>query len=295
MFDIVVPTYKIRPELIERCLDSIVAQDYDAYRVILVDGTPDDWDDYDEFRSVIDDHQLDLTYLRQTGKGVSQARNQAVSHGSNPFVAFLDGDDYWYPEHLGELAKSIKSTTDDHVIWWNPMDTQVVVVTPKNRFVSNRLCNYFANHGEWHNRYHGLWIATHAVFPSSVAVRKERFLQIGGFPEDLYAGEDTTCWILMLGDARYQNDIYLSYQNDYVGGFHDLQNEFGGDKGFFAKGQNPLTDLYGDDAANVFQTNLESRSKYWQMNRDDKPDDIDQETWDVMCSHKVYEGWNALL
>jgi len=255
MFDIVVPTYKIRPELIERCLDSIVAQDYDAYRVILVDGTPDDWEHYQQFRSVVDDHELDLTYLRQTGKGVSQARNQAVSSGSNPFVAFLDGDE----------------------------------------FVSNRLCNYFANHGEWHDRYHGLWIATHAVFPSSVAVRKQRFLEVGGFPEDLYAGEDTTCWILMLGDARYQDDIHLSYQNDYVGGFHDLQNEFGGDTGFFAKGQNPLTDLYGDDAANVFETNLESRSKYWKMNRDDKPDDIDQETWDVMCSHKVYEGWNPLL
>ena len=92
MFDIIIPTYKIRPDLIKRCLDSIDDQVFKKHKVYLVDGTPSDWEHFKEFRSVVDSHAV--VYLRQTGKGVSQARNQAVSQGSNPYLAFLDGDDF---------------------------------------------------------------------------------------------------------------------------------------------------------------------------------------------------------
>ncbi len=292
MFDIIIPTYKIHPDLISRCLQSINNQDFIDYKVYLVDGTPSDWEHFKAFRSIVDSH--DLVYLRQTGNGVSQARNQAVSEGLNPYVAFLDGDDYWYPEHLTELSQSIDNTDDQYVIWWNPMDTKVVVKTPKNTFQSDKLCNYFSNHQDWDSRYHGLFIVTHAVFPSSVAVSRTRFDAVGGFPEDLFAGEDVILWHKMLGDSRKNNNIFLSYQNDFVGAFHDLQDEtMGGDTGFFAKGQHPLKDLYGKDAEKVFQENLASRSKYFTFG--DKPDDIDQDTWDLIKSAKVYEGWEPVV
>jgi glycosyltransferase involved in cell wall biosynthesis len=288
MFDIIIPTYKIRPDLIKRCLDSIDDQVFKKHKVYLVDGTPSDWEHFKEFRSVVDSHAV--VYLRQTGKGVSQARNQAVSQGSNPYVAFLDGDDYWYPEHLDELAKAIDNTDDQYVIWWNPMDTTVVLTTPKNTFTSNKLCNYFANHQDWHPRYHGLFITTHPVFPSSVAVSRTRFNDVNGFPEDLFAGEDVILWHKMLGDSRKNNNIFLSYQTDFVGAYHDLQDDtYGGDTGFFNKGQHPLKDIYGDDAEKVFQENLASRSKYFTLG--DKPEDIDQQLWDQIKSAKLYEGW----
>ena len=288
MFDIVIPTYKIRPDLISRCLESINDQVFKKHKVYLVDGTPSDWEHFKEFRSVVDSHAV--VYLRQTGKGVSQARNQAVSQGTNPYVAFLDGDDYWYPEHLDELAKAIDTTDDQYVIWWNPMDTKVVISTPKNTFQSNKLCNYFANHQDWHPRYHGLFITTHPVFPSSVAVSRNRFDAVGGFPEDLFAGEDVILWYKMLGDGRQTDNLFLCYQTDFVGAYHDLQDEvMGGDTGFFAKGQHPLNDLYGEDAEKIFQENLASRSKYFTFN--EKPDDIDQHLWDEIKSAKMYEGW----
>jgi glycosyltransferase involved in cell wall biosynthesis len=285
MFDIIIPTYKIKPHLIRRCLDSITKQDFTDYKVYLVDGTPPDWEHFEDFRSIVDSH--DLVYLRQTGTGVSQARNQAVSEGLNNYLAFLDGDDYWYPEHLSELASAIDKTDESFVIWWNPMDTTIQVNTPKNTFESHKLCNYFADHNDWHPKYHNLYIATYCVFPSSVAVNKKRFQAIGGFPEDLFAGEDVICWTLMLGDSRTSEEFYLTYQNDFVGGFHDLQNEFGGDNGFFAKGQHPLHDLYGSDAAKIFDANLATRSKYFIFG--DKPEDIDEETWKSIKSAKYEE------
>ena len=53
-----------------------------------------------------------FTYLRQdpARKLVGGARNQAVSMGSNPYLAFLDGDDYWYDGYLSEVKTSIEKS-----------------------------------------------------------------------------------------------------------------------------------------------------------------------------------------
>ena len=61
---------------------------------------------HDELMSVVDSFVSDtrITYVRQTGRGVSQARNQGIALGSYPYIAFLDGDDYWYDEHLIEFV-----------------------------------------------------------------------------------------------------------------------------------------------------------------------------------------------
>lgn len=288
MFDVVIPTYQIRPELIERCLASIQTQQL-VNSVVIVDGTPSTWDQYEEFYEVIAGYysKLPLTYLRQTGIGVSQARNQGVKASTSDYIAFLDGDDWWYPEHLSELALAIQHAPAKSVLFWNPMDTEVVMKTAKNEFRSKKLCNYFQNWNQWNPQAHWLYIWSHPVFPSSVAVLKSRFLEVGGFPEDLFSGEDVVCWVLMLQTG------YLAYQNDFVGGYHDLQHEFGGDGGFFAKNQHPLNNLYGDLAETKFQENLDSRSKYFVFPTQ-KPTYLTDEEWEYLQNHNRMYVYHSL-
>ena len=45
--------------------------------------------------------------MRQSGTGVSQARNEAISLGDATYIATLDGDDFWYPEHLEWMTEAI--------------------------------------------------------------------------------------------------------------------------------------------------------------------------------------------
>jgi glycosyltransferase involved in cell wall biosynthesis len=289
MFDIIIPTYKIRPDLIKRCLDSIDDQVFKKHKVYLVDGTPSDWEHFKEFRSVVDSHAV--VYLRQTGKGVSQARNQAVALGTQPWVAFLDGDDWWYPEHLEELATSIATLDSDHVMVWNAGDVDVSMTSSKgNVYQSRRAFNWFPNLSDWHPRYHGLYFKYHAmVFPSSVAVKRQRFEQTQGFPEQLFAGEDQILWYRLCGDPRSDDKVYRVWGNDYVGAYRLQEDDY------FNKGQNPLQDMWGSEAQQRFADNLTQMETIFPgFNTDPCPADITPQEWDTLTNNSlIVDHWDA--
>lgn len=53
--------------------------------------------------------QTGIRVLEQTGLGLAQARNEALSHASHPWITFLDHDDIWHPE---KLAKQLDAVLD---------------------------------------------------------------------------------------------------------------------------------------------------------------------------------------
>lgn len=281
MFDIIIPIYRIDPALLKRCLKSVYAQSLSDtnYTVWVVDGTPTDADTYAGCMQVIEEYtnQPRFNYFRQSGSGVSQARNEAVTLGSSPFIAWLDGDDYWYPYHLEELQKCINQTTDDYVIWWNAGDVSVTTYGLNGyAHQTHHNFNYFPNHATWHDRYHGLHFRLDAtVFPSSVVVRRSRFEEVGGFLEEVWLGEDQLLWYQMCGDGRYDDKVYLTYQNDFVGIYRQH------DEDYFDKGQNPWQDLYGDEAREKCAESLKSNYlKYWgPMKNWEQPEDMTDEEW----------------
>ena len=109
-FDIIVPIYKMKTDFLERCLKSIADQTHSEWICYIADGTPKDWEHYSEMMEIISNYVEAypniFVYLRQSGKGVSQARNQAITMGDATHIAFLDGDDYWYPTHLEWLMET---------------------------------------------------------------------------------------------------------------------------------------------------------------------------------------------
>ena len=71
---IVIPAYN-SAHYISQTLDSVLAQTFTDYEVILVnDGS----DDRDELEQILDSHPLPVIYLSQENKGVSAARNAAI-------------------------------------------------------------------------------------------------------------------------------------------------------------------------------------------------------------------------
>ncbi|HET9786196.1 MAG TPA: glycosyltransferase family A protein [Pyrinomonadaceae bacterium] len=75
-------------------LESVFGQDHKPYEVIVVDdGSTDTTPDIiREFN--------DVTYLRQSNKGVAVARNRGLDIARGEFIAFLDQDDVWTPNKL---------------------------------------------------------------------------------------------------------------------------------------------------------------------------------------------------
>lgn len=91
---IIIPTYNCA-RYIGRALDSVCAQTYKDYEILLVDdGSTDDTKD------VVMQYGRKVAYLYQQNRGVSAARNHAISKASGELLAYLDADDMWYSEKL---------------------------------------------------------------------------------------------------------------------------------------------------------------------------------------------------
>ena len=68
MFDVIIPIYRIAPELLKRCLDSVFEQSLPDthYSIWVVDGTPLDAEQYQGCMDIIKNYSLN--YFRQSGK-----------------------------------------------------------------------------------------------------------------------------------------------------------------------------------------------------------------------------------
>ena len=119
---IIVPIYGVE-QYLRKCVDSLLAQDYDDYEIILVDdGSPDSCpqicDEYVErAKSGADvpltsdiQHQTSgfITVIHRENGGLSAARNTGIEVARGEYLMFVDSDDYLEPNVLGALMAQIE-------------------------------------------------------------------------------------------------------------------------------------------------------------------------------------------
>lgn len=107
---IVVPVYKAEKYLAE-CIESIIAQTYTDFRLILVDdGTPDNAGKIcDEYAK----KDTRITVIHQENAGVTRARARGVEEGNDcEFITFVDSDDLMPNNALETLLTILKPKTD---------------------------------------------------------------------------------------------------------------------------------------------------------------------------------------
>lgn len=110
LISIIVPIYNVEKYLRE-CLDSIQKQTYPNFECIMVnDGSTDN------SKQIAEEYLVDSRFklINQSNQGLSSARNTGISHvrEESPFVAFVDSDDYVYPECLETLIEHIEDDVD---------------------------------------------------------------------------------------------------------------------------------------------------------------------------------------
>ena len=208
MFDIILPIYKIEPHILELCLESIEHQTISDYKVWIIDGTPVDWKDYEGLMDVISkfiERFEHCAYVEQTGNGISQARNQGIMKGDNPYLAFIDGDDFWYPSHLENLQKSIFTSSAETVVWWDLAVYPLIMDGGKRMFVKQfdyENVIYCDNLKQILEEY--------IILPSTSVIRRERAENVGLFDVDLWGREDIEFFIRLASDT-YQGIFINSF------------------------------------------------------------------------------------
>ena len=92
-----------------RCLESIRAQTFDDYEVLVVDDGSSD-----HTRDVVEKYVAEgwVQYLFQDNAGAAAARNLGLLRARGELVAFQDSDDEWLPEKLEKQVSALESADD---------------------------------------------------------------------------------------------------------------------------------------------------------------------------------------
>ena len=222
-FSIIIPLYNKAP-YIRKALESVFAQTYNDYEVIVVDdGSTDDscaiadkivreamgnglWaiDEETNCQSPIANR---LMLLKQQNSGVSAARNNGVAQAKGDYIAFLDADDWWEPTFLEKMAQLIEDYPEAglyacNYIYYKPGKTHVAV-----RNVETGYFNYPRAY------YEG---GAMPVTSISVVIPRKVFDEMGGFPLGVKLGEDFLLWakIAMQYKVAFLNEALAWYNND---------------------------------------------------------------------------------
>lgn len=111
LVSVIIPAYQAA-ERIRETLDSVFAQTYPNFEVLLVnDGSPDT----EALEQAIRSYGKRLIYVRQENRGPSGARNTAIRTARGKYIACLDSDDIYLPEHLARLVPLLEEQALDLV------------------------------------------------------------------------------------------------------------------------------------------------------------------------------------
>lgn len=201
---VVIPLYNKAPH-IKKTLESVLSQSSPANEIIVVDDGSTDGG-AEVVKLLAENYPIKL--IQQKNLGVSAARNTGVTYASSEFVAFLDADDWWLPNHLSVLRMLIHKYDEASLF-----STAHVIVREGKIY---RPKSYFEP--EWSGYVDRFFYAyskgLSLVNSSTACVRKEALIAVNGFPIGVKRGEDIICWInLALNYKVAHAEIVTTYYN----------------------------------------------------------------------------------
>ena len=174
---IIIPTFN-RRDHITIALDSVLAQTYKDYEIIIIDdGSSDDT------KEVLKPYQDNIRYFYQENKGIPITRNKGIREAQGQYIAFLDSDDYWLSEKLERQIACFKKNPH-----YGMVATRCSSITQDGRF---RERNRPGKSG-WilNDLFKANFIRT-----SSAMIKKECFEKVGFFDESLPECEEYDLWL----------------------------------------------------------------------------------------------------
>jgi glycosyltransferase involved in cell wall biosynthesis len=179
---VIIPSYKTA-DLIVACLDSVFAQTYSDFEAIVVnDGSPDTA----ELEKVLQPYMDRIVYIKQENKRAAGARNNAIRQARGEFVAFLDSDDTWMPEHLSSQMQLFAEDPATDLVYCNAL----LVGDPahEDRFMEKCPSSGPATFG-------ALIVERCQIPISTVVARKQTLVEAGLFDEKLARCDDYDMWV----------------------------------------------------------------------------------------------------
>lgn len=181
---VIVPCYN-QERYISECLDSILAQTFVDYEVIVInDGSTDD------SLKVINKYAEAYSFVKiinQKNQGIVVTRNKGIEQASGKYILPVDGDDKIAPTYLEKAVNVLES------------NAKVRVVYCEAEF-------FGARQGKWELRKYSFpeILSDNCVF-SCALFYKEDWKKVGGYNESMKCGlEDFEFWLSLIEKLNVQ-------------------------------------------------------------------------------------------
>ncbi|GAB4213380.1 MAG: glycosyltransferase family A protein [Synechococcales cyanobacterium] len=171
LISVILPTYN-RANHVERSIASVVAQTYPHWELIIVDDGSQD-ETFAVVKPWITSSHA-MVYVYQPNQGAGLARNTGLRLARGNYIAFIDSDDQYLPEHLESRWQWLSSHPQVDLIQGGLVteeDVWVMDYYQPEKLINLRDC---------------------VVGPTFFG-KRQVFEQLGGF-RNLAYGEDTDLW-----------------------------------------------------------------------------------------------------
>lgn len=186
-FSVIIPLYNKEAD-IEATINSVLAQSFNDFELVIInDGSTDD--SLDVALRFKDER---ITIKTIENKGVANARNQGAILAKSEHIAFLDGDDYWHPNHLENLQALITRFPKQQ--WY----ATAYEIKHNEKMILAVNVPSMEKGSEWMgviNDFFGDSMHDCVAWTSAVCFKTTFFMSLGGFDIKLRNGQDTDLWI----------------------------------------------------------------------------------------------------
>ena len=208
MISVVIPLYN-KAQSIRKTLDSVLAQTYKDFEIVVVDdGSTDESANIAEAmlrECKVYGVECRGKVIRKANGGVSSARNIGIMEAKGEYIAFLDGDDLWGRDYLKVSAKLIAEFPNAGI--YGSASGLVI-----NDVLTDETILYVGHRGWIENP----WIVGPPFSTSATVVDKKVFDVIGLFDERMTHGEDLDMWwrIVLKYPCVYEDVVHSYYRVD---------------------------------------------------------------------------------
>lgn len=183
-FSIIIPLFN-KASHIENTLKSVLNQTFTDYEIIIINDQSTD-----ESEAVVlgfNDNRIQIH--NQKNQGVSVARNLGIEKSKGKLIAFLDADDYWFPNHLEELANLYHDFPNCGMYC-----SRYKIKTTKNHFQTPSFYGIESSFSGIVKDYFFSNRPFRITWTSCLAMPKEILNKTGGFTPGVTNGQDLELW-----------------------------------------------------------------------------------------------------
>ncbi|AWA31223.1 glycosyltransferase family 2 protein [Flavobacterium magnum] len=182
-FSVIIPLYN-KENFIGNTISSVLAQTFTDFELIIInDGSTDN-------SAAIAKGFSDpkIRFFSKPNEGVSVARNFGISMAEADYITFLDADDYWYPDFLETMQRTIAGFPNESVF-----SAAIEIETAKNTFPARY--SIPKSSGCIVVDFFDASARECVIWTSCAVFHKEVFQKAGTFDPKLKSVQDTDLWI----------------------------------------------------------------------------------------------------